>query len=639
MEQRVFSRLMPLLRALAAPLVANPVFFIVAVLSFVPSTIYRLISFHDNLVISALLLVGILGMASFAVWMIWKGFTKVSNKYVRTAIYVLVILGFLYLSVYRPYEGLVLLLLWAYLFTTLVHLARCKWIKVALYVLIFAFFVFNVFIQANFATTVSPTIITLISETNKRESGDFFQQFLFTDFSIKSYVLSAVLAIMIVWIEYHNRHISKTLQRHLPNLAAVMVAFILVEGVREVALIWMKLMKCQTPDEVVIWKMSCPHAVTPTDLVHSFYSIHLGAENTRTALEATQQTIHEQVGCTFNDSLNIVMVIGESYIKYHTPLYGYPLMTTPHLCAEADSGRLFVFDDMVSPYNLTSEVIKNLFCCNSLSHGEKWFNMPVFPAIFKRAGYNVSMWDNQRDFYKTEHFSFALNSFLFNDQLMQVSYDQTNKRSSRYDEEFVDDYIQNHHDQSERQLAIFHIMGQHFKYSKRYPPAEENNHFTADSIQQKAPYLNGWRKTVIAEYDNATYYNDFVVNKIIDIYRDKPTVVVYFSDHGDEVYDARDFQGRNQDGALDPITVKYEFEVPFMVWVSDSYKEAHPEVVDCLRNAVHQPGMIDNTCQMLFHIGGIQTRFYHEDRDILSPDYQPVPRLLKGLFPYEKYKK
>lgn len=30
-----------------------------------------------------------------------------------------------------------------------------------------------------------------------------------------------------------------------------------------------------------------------------------------------------------NDSLNFVLVIGESYIKAHSPLYGYYLNTTP----------------------------------------------------------------------------------------------------------------------------------------------------------------------------------------------------------------------------------------------------------------------------------------------------------------------
>ncbi|EAJ2878826.1 hypothetical protein A0X34_01955 [Campylobacter coli] len=40
---------------------------------------------------------------------------------------------------------------------------------------------------------------------------------------------------------------------------------------------------------------------------------------------------------------------------------------------------------------------------------------------------------------------------------------------------------------------------------------------------------------------NAIYYNDFVVSKIFNYFKNEEPIVFYLSDHGDEVCDFRDF--------------------------------------------------------------------------------------------------
>ena len=41
----------------------------------------------------------------------------------------------------------------------------------------------------------------------------------------------------------------------------------------------------------------------------------------------------------------------------------------------------------------------------------------------------------------------------------------------------------------------------------------------------------------MAHYDNATRWNDEVVDRILSNFANEDAVVVYFSDHGEEVYD------------------------------------------------------------------------------------------------------
>ena len=121
---------------------------------------------------------------------------------------------------------------------------------------------------------------------------------------------------------------------------------------------------------------------------------------------------------------------------------------------------------------------------------------------------------------------------------------------------------------------------------------------------------------------DSTRYNDYVIRQIISMYKDQNTVDVYLSDHGEEVYDYRENFGRDDWGlGSDPRQVlHYQYMVPFMVWCSDKYAARHPANIKQLRGATDRPAMLDNVCQLLFHLSGLQTPFYHPQRDILSPD-------------------
>ena len=66
---------------------------------------------------------------------------------------------------------------------------------------------------------------------------------------------------------------------------------------------------------------------------------------------------------------------------------------------------------------MTSVVLKNVLCCNNVHENERWFDAPFFPAIFKKAGYDVWLWDNQ---YQQDHnypWNFTLNSIMFNNNI------------------------------------------------------------------------------------------------------------------------------------------------------------------------------------------------------------------------------
>lgn len=141
----------------------------------------------------------------------------------------------------------------------------------------------------------------------------------------------------------------------------------------------------------------------------------------------------------------------------------------------------------------------------------------------------------------------------------------------------------------------------------------------------------------IADYDNATNYNDHVIHLMTQLYTNQNTVLVYLSDHGEEVYDYRPRSGRD-DFKLGPDlhqSLRYQYNVPFFIWCSDKYIATHPDIIREIQQATGRPMMIDNTCHVLFHLAGLFTPYYKANRDVLSATYRCPSRLVNDDVIYD----
>lgn len=333
-----------------------------------------------------------------------------------------------------------------------------------------------------------------------------------------------------------------------------------------------------------------------------------------------------------NDLLNIVLIIGESYIKYHSPLYGYYLNTTPNMLREHRNGQLFVFDNINSPYNTTSPTIKNLLSCNSIGLHEEWQDSPYVPVIFKKSGFKVYFWDNQNVTHAV--WDFTLNSFLHNQELSKVSYTAENKDTYDYDGKLIQSFLSQNFPTTQNSFTMLHLWGQHVPAKDRYPHTAPYNRFTPDSITVKKPWLTRAMRQAIAEYDNATYYNDALIGKVINHYRHTNAVIVYISDHGEETYDWRANMGRNAKPMCTNV-VKYQFDVPFVIWCSDKYQARHPQTMKAIKASLHKPMSSDIICNMLFDLADLKTRYYRLSLDILSKSYHCPKRIVLDKYNYD----
>lgn len=327
---------------------------------------------------------------------------------------------------------------------------------------------------------------------------------------------------------------------------------------------------------------------------------------------------------------HIVLVVGESYNKHHSQLYGYAKPTTPRQKQLAEAGELVAFSDVVTPWNLTSSVFKNMLSTHSADQAGSWTDGVLFPAVFLRAGYHVSFLTNQFQATNRQNKADFNGSFFLNDErFSRACFSHRSKRRYKYDRgllaELTDSTLQA---VTQPRLTIVHLIGQHVAYAERFP-ADQTRFRAADYHR---PDLTAADRQIIADYDNATLFNDSVVGRLCDHFAADDAIVIYLADHGDEVFDGQvGMYGRNHSAELTPAVLRGEFEVPFEIWASSRFRQARPALWQKVVGAAARPFMIDDLPHLLFGLAGIACPQYDPQRDLLSDDYAPCrPRLLKG---------
>lgn len=300
----------------------------------------------------------------------------------------------------------------------------------------------------------------------------------------------------------------------------------------------------------------------------------------------------------------IILIIGESTQRNYMQIYGYDLPTTPHLNELVKSKNLFVFDDIISPQTHTAFVLDKLLTFANYENNATtpWYhqmnlidamNLLDYKSFWLSNQEQISVWNNVAEVIakraSVQHFSNTAFSGGSNakDEILLQMFDELKSKINAKENQFI----------------VFHLMGTHEAYAKRYP--EEYEKFNTQMMREKGldkfyksdKRLNDSQLKIRAEYANAVLYNDFVVSKIIQKFKDDDAIVFYLSDHGDEVYDYRNFSGHTWN-----YVSRFMVEIPFMIYMSDTFKKRHPNIVKKVKMAQHKPFMSDNFMHALFDL-------------------------------------
>ena len=526
------------------------------------------------------------------------------------------------------------------------------WVKALLYLLLYGVAIADMFCYVRFESTLTPTMLMLVAETSSREAHEFLSSYLSWDVVTTNvgWILLLIL-IHIIW-SFVRRWLNKIRRRMIlpkvnkgimTSLQAVLgcvVAWCLYSSISQTwdnKVAMRRLLSCETLGDVEREQNRKDHAKLYVPIYRLVFGIYANtlADQQIEQLEVAGGEKIQVDSCIFRVP-DIVLVIGESYNKHHSQLYGYDKPTTPRQVAMAEEGSLVPFSDVVSSWNLTSFVFKHMLSLWAVGDSGAWCDKPLFPEVFRRADYHVTFITNQfLPNAKEAVYDFSGGFFLNDSALNSRLFDERNTALYRYDDGVVKELKPSL--SYKGCLTILHLMGSHVDYSARYPKTFRQ--FTPQ--QYDRPELTAKQLQTLAHYDNSLLYNDSILKVITNHFADKDAVVIYVPDHGEEVFDSEPYiSGRLHNADIDYRLAHNEMEIPFWIWGSPLYRKNHPYGWLAIQAAKDRPLMTDALPHFLLYLGGISTPLYREELNVISPDYNVNrPRILKGVTDYNVLKK
>lgn len=535
---------------------------------------------------------------------------------------------------------------------TLFPLKIRRWIRAFLYIIAYCTSLTDLFCWVKFQSTLNPSMLLLVGETDEREASEFFSSYFTSDLIFSSVGLLLLVMLIHILTTFLKKvklspaisykvTVAKQIINHSHHILGGVCLVLLGWAIESSAHNKKEMLQMFSLDTIG----SVEHELTTSDcaqfylpvyrLAFSIFSNELASQQVDRLIEAKDKMSVDS--CSFK-SPNIVLIIGESYGKLHSQQYGYFMPTTPRQIKREKSGLLVPFSDVVAPWNLTSFVFKNVFSLHVVGEKGEWCDYPLFPSLFRKAGYHVTFITNQfLPKAKQAVYDFSGGFFLNHPELSEAMFDSRNQQLYRFDRGLLDDYDKNQQQHNtDHNLIIFHLLGQHVKYNQRFP--SDRRHFKAEDYEKKRADLDGKQRNVLADYDNAVLYNDSIVDAIISRFEDKEAIIIYMPDHGEECYEGnRGFICRNHSAAIDYDLAHYEFEIPFWIFCSYKYAAKHPDIYREIIGAKNRRFMTDALPHMLLYLAGIHTKDYHAEYNILSPQYNEMrPRILKNTTDYDK---
>ena len=239
------------------------------------------------------------------------------------------------------------------------------------------------------------TSVLLMTETNPSEAVGFFRQY----FSIKA-VMALLAAAVVVAL------CAVAITRALHRLVFFIMMAVMA-GAVDVASLMGSLFTSDI-SELLVWEGQSDllrQSLTRSERVRlcsplpKLVFIGKSMWFERGVMEQWERTQREAavddiVACG-DRGYNLIVIIGESFIRSHSQLYGYGLPTNPGLMRERDAGRLVVFDDAWTSANFTTMSIRNMLNLNDTSADEQWYSGVYFPYLLRQGGWRVYHFDNQ----------------------------------------------------------------------------------------------------------------------------------------------------------------------------------------------------------------------------------------------------
>jgi len=313
-----------------------------------------------------------------------------------------------------------------------------------------------------------------------------------------------------------------------------------------------------------------------------------------------------------------VIVIGESTNRTHFEIYNSYYRNTTPLLREIED-ELFVFEDVISPHTYTIGALTKALTLGNYENPEL-LNKGSIIQLFNQTGFDTYWLSNQRPVgvMDTKVTKIAMGSKYF--RFFNTKH--TNEKTP-LDIDLVNALKEVVKEDGDRKVIFLHMLGTHMDYKRRYPKSFEYFNDTP-----KTAFKSKKAFSVINSYDNSIKYNDFLVRAIIETVRNENVegYVLYFSDHGQEVYNDKAFFGHT----LDEQVTKNMYQIPYVLWLTEDYKKNN-----YLNFDVTKKYMTDDLIHSIADISHISSKEIDSTRSIFNKNYKERKRIIQDSIEYD----
>lgn len=309
-----------------------------------------------------------------------------------------------------------------------------------------------------------------------------------------------------------------------------------------------------------------------------------------------------------------VMVVGETARALNWQLYGYERETNPLLSQQEG---LVAFPKVLSESNTTHKSVPMLISSITAHSYDSIYWQKGIVTAFKEAGYRTAFFSNQRynrsfiDFFGQEA---DTSVFVKEGAGVNAAYNPSDDVLLEMVREELDKG-------AKKQFILLHTYGSHFNYRERYSAGEaffKPDHLVDAEVK--------YRKNLINAYDNTIRYTDRFLSRLIGLLerQKNDAALIYTSDHGEDIFD----DSRRLFLHASPVPSYYQLHVPFLVWMSGSYRAAYPTKWTALiGNREKDISSSSSFFPTMLDVAGIETVYRNNSLSVADSAYAMKPRV------------
>jgi len=476
--------------------------------------------------------------------------------------------------------------------------------KIAAFIGIFLWFgsLFSLVYFALYGQEFSQSVIFIIFESNLTESSEFLQTY-FVWWLIPMIILYSIIAF------YLWKSLDEYLYINMPKRLFLLTLFIAIPFHKFIDNYILGSKSFSYSSYIQMKRME---TATPWNIAFSYISYRLDLANMQKLMNAnTNLKPLKNLKDRYKDkNTTLVLVIGESTNRNRMSLYGYKRETTPRL--EKIKKDLVIFDNVYSPRPYTIEVLQQALSFADEENPDLFLKKPNLINIMKQAGYETYWITNQqtqtkRNTMLTTFSQMCDHQFYLNNNRRQNSASYDGSVLKPFNNVLTKDI-------HKKKFIVVHLLGTHSRYKYRYP--QEFNIF---DNKGELKGLNSKQRTLYNEYDNAIFYNDYVVSKLIETIRnnnESNIAMLYLSDHGEEVFDnvIKKRLGRNENNPT-----KAMYTIPFLLYQNEKWKMTIGNNI--AKNANHRLYSSSNLLYTFSDLAGISFDGFDPSKSIINKDF------------------